>query len=44
LIVQILEGILGVPHEDKTNRIEMLRKIENELRGMSEQRDYIADR
>ena len=33
-----------MPHEDKTNRIEMIRKIENELRGMSEQRDYIADR
>ena len=44
LIESILEGVLGVPHEDKTNRIEMLRKIENELRGMAEKREYIAGR
>lgn len=44
LIVSILEGVLGVPHEDKNNRIEMLRKIENELRGMAEKREFIAGR
>ena len=43
-IVFILEGVLGIPHEDKTNRIEMLRKVENELRGMAEKREYIASR
>jgi len=38
----VLEGVLGIPHEDKTNRIEMLRKIENEVRFMSEKRDHFA--
>jgi len=27
---------LDIPHEDKSNRIEMLRKIEASLRDMSE--------
>lgn len=30
-IVHILEKVLGISHEDKSNRIEMLRKIEGEL-------------
>ena len=42
LIVKILEDVLDVAHDDKTNRIEMLRKIENEVRFMSEKRDHFA--
>lgn len=33
-----------MPHEDKSNKIEMLRKIECELNFMSEKRDYIASK
>jgi hypothetical protein len=33
-----------MPHEDKTNKIDMLRKIENELWYFSEKREYIANK
>lgn len=38
----ILESVLELSHEDKTNKIEMLRKIESKLWFMAEKRDYIA--
>lgn len=41
-ITHILENVLHISHEDKTNKIEMLRKIESELWYFSEKRDYIA--
>lgn len=31
-------------HEDKTNKVEMLRKIESKLWYMAEKRDYIASK
>jgi hypothetical protein len=40
----ILEDILDLTHEDKTNKIEMLRKIESKLWYMAEKRDYIASK
>ena len=41
-ITFILEDILGISHEDKANKIEMLRKIEGELCYMCEKREYLA--
>lgn len=41
-ITHILENVLHISHEDKTNKIEMLRKIESELWYFSEKREYIA--
>jgi hypothetical protein len=43
-ITFMLESVLKNTHEDKTNKIEMLRKIESELWYMSEKREYIAGR
>jgi hypothetical protein len=43
-ITSILEDVLLMPHEDKTNKIEMLRKIENELSYFTEKRNYISER
>ena len=43
-ITYILETILHMTHEDKSNKIEMLRKIESELCYLSEKREYIASR
>lgn len=43
-ITFLLESILKGSHEDKSNKIEMLRKIEGELWFMAEKRDYIAGR
>ena len=43
-ITYILEAILHMTHEDKSNKIEMLRKIESELCYLSEKRDYIFSR
>jgi hypothetical protein len=40
----ILENILELSHEDKSNKIEMLRKIESKLFYMAEKRDYIASK
>ena len=33
---------MGISHEDKSNKIEMLRKIEGELTYMCEKREYLA--
>lgn len=41
-ITHVLEDILGISHEDKSNKIEMLRKIEGELTYMCEKREYLA--
>lgn len=43
-ITSILEDVLLIPQEDKTNKIEMLRKIENELSYFTEKRNYISER
>ena len=43
-ITYILEEVLKNFHEDKTNKIDMLRKIENELLYLSEKREYIANK
>ena len=40
----ILEDVLDLTHEDKANKIEMLRKIESKLWYMAEKRDYIASK
>jgi hypothetical protein len=32
----------GIQHEDKSNRVDMLRKVEGQLWQLSEKRDWIA--
>lgn len=41
-VSHLLEGVLHMSHEDKSNKIEMLRKIEAELWYFLEKREYIA--
>jgi len=42
LINHILSKVLGISHEDKSNRVDMLRKVENQLWHLAEKRDHIA--
>lgn len=41
-MTSLLEGVLRIPHEDKANKLEMLRKIENEVWFLADKRDYVA--
>lgn len=43
-ITHVLESILHINHEDKTNKIEMLRKVENELWNLMNKREYVVNK
>ena len=38
----LLEHILNIGHEDKSNKIEMLRKVESEVWYLCEKREFLS--